>query len=84
MTASDFAMANLNSLPRESRDEIYRQVLVSPRPIQYSNILGAIQCDPALLGRMAMLFSWASNRQIVDETCEIFYKCNTFLVHCED
>lgn len=41
-------------------------------------------CDADLLGPMAMLFAWASNRQIADEACEIFYQRNVFLVHCED
>lgn len=52
--------------------------------MQYSKILGPMPCDQDLLGPMEMLFSWSSNRQIADETCEMFYKCNTFLVHCED
>lgn len=77
-------MTNFNSLPRELRDQIYGQVLVSPLPIQFSNVLGPMVCDPDLLGPMAMLFAWASNRQIADEACEKFYQCNTFLVHCED
>ena len=77
-------MANFNSLPRELRDQIYEQVLISPSPIQFNNVLGPMVCDPDLLGPMAMLFAWASNRQIADEACEIFYQRNTFLVHCED
>lgn len=77
-------MANFNSLPRELRDMIYGLVLVSPLPIQISNVLGPMVCDPDLIGPMAMLFAWASNRQVADEACEMFYQCNTFLVHCED
>ena len=77
-------MTKFNSLPRELRDDIYRQVLVSPLPIQFDNIFGPMLCDPDLLSPAAMLFAWASNRQIADEACEIFYQCNTFLVHCED
>lgn len=77
-------MTNFNSLPRELRDQIYGQVLVSPSPIQFSNVLGLMVCDPDLLGPMAMLFAWASNRKIADEACEIFYQRNTLLVHCED
>ncbi len=84
MIASDLTMANFNALPREIRDQIYGQVLVSPLPLQFSNVLGPMVCDPDLLGAMAMLFSWASNRQIADEACEIFYQRNTILVHCED
>ena len=41
-------------------------------------------CDPDLIGPMAMLFVWVSNRQTADEACEIFDQCNTFSVHCED
>ena len=77
-------MTNFNSLPRELRDDIYRQVLVSPLPIQFSNTLGPMLCDPDLLGPVAILFAWALNPQIADEACEIFYQCNGFLVHCED
>lgn len=77
-------MTNFNSLPRELRDQIYLQVLVSPLPIQYSNVLGPMVCDPDLIGPMAMLFAWASNRQVADEACEMFYHFNTFLVHCQD
>ena len=77
-------MANFNALPRELRDQIYGQVLVSPFPIQFSNVLGPMVSDPDFLGPMAMLFAWASNGQIADEACEMFYQCNTFLVHCED
>ncbi|CAF9922673.1 hypothetical protein IMSHALPRED_005733 [Imshaugia aleurites] len=77
-------MANLNSLPREVRDQIYDQVLVSPLPIQFSNVLGPIVYDPDFLGPMAILFAWASNLQIADEACEVFYQKNTFSVHCED
>ncbi|CAF9905903.1 MAG: hypothetical protein ALECFALPRED_001902 [Alectoria fallacina] len=84
MAASDLAMANFNSLPRELRDQIYGQLLVSPLPIQFSNVLGPMICDPDFLGPTAMLFEWASNGRIADEACEIFYKCNTFSVHCED
>ena len=78
------AMTNFNSLPRELRDHIYRQVLISPLPIQFNNNLGPMLCDPDLLSPVAMLFAWASNRQIADEACQIFYQSNTFLVHCED
>ena len=84
MTASELIMANFNALPRELRDQIYGRVLVSPFPIQFSNILGPMVCDPDFLGPMAMLFAWASNGQIADEACEMFYQRNTFLVHCED
>lgn len=84
MIDSHLTMANFNTLPRELRDQIYGQVLVSPLPLQFSNVLGLMVCDPDLLGAMAMLFAWASNRQIADEACEIFYQRNTVLVHCED
>ena len=77
-------MTNFLSLPRELRDQIYGQLLVRPLPIQFSNVLGPIVCDPDVLGPLTMLFAWASNRQIADEACEIFYKRNTFSVHCED
>lgn len=77
-------MTNFNSLPRELRDHIYRQVLISPFPIRFNNVLGPMLCDPDLLSPVAMLFAWASNRQIADEACQIFYQCNTFLVHCDD
>lgn len=77
-------MANFNNLPRELRDQIYGQVLVSPNPIQFSNVFGPMVRNPELLGPMAILFDWASNGQIADEACEIFYQRNTFLVHCED
>ena len=84
MAASELTTRNFNSLPRELRDQIYGQVLVSPSVIQFSNVLGPIVYDPDLLGPLAMLFSWASNPQIANEACEIFYQRNTFLVHCED
>lgn len=84
MTALELTMTNFNALPRELRDQIYGQVFVSPRPIQFSNVLGPMVCDPDLLGPMRMLFDWASTGQIADEACEIFYQRNTFLVHCED
>ena len=77
-------MASFNSLPRELRDIIYGLVLVSPLPIQFSNVFGPMVCDPDLIGPVAMLFAWASNRQVADEACEMFYQCNTFLVYSED
>lgn len=77
-------MTNFNSLPRELRDQIYDLVLISPHPIQFSNVLGPMVCDPDLLGPMAMLFAWATNCQIADEACTTFYQCNTFSVDCED
>ena len=78
-------MTNFNCLPRELRDKVYSQVLVSPLPIQFNNVLDPMVCDPDLLAApMAMLFAWASSRRIADEACEIFYQRNTFLVYCED
>lgn len=77
-------MIQFESLPREIRDQIYGQVLISPVPIKFSNVLGPMVYDPDLLGPMAMLFAWASNLQIADDACEMFYQHNTFLVHCED
>ena len=77
-------MTNFNSLPRELRDQVYSQVLVSTLPIQFSNVHGPMVCNPDLLAPMAMLFAWASSRRIADEACEIFYQRNTFLVYCED
>ena len=77
-------MTNFSSLPREIRDQIYTQVLANPLPIQFSNVLGLMVCDPDLLGPMAMLFAWASNLQIADEACAIFYQCNAFSVDCQD
>lgn len=64
-------MATFISLPRELRDQIYRQVLVSPLPIHFSSTHGPIICDPDLLGPVAMLFAWAANRQTAEEACEI-------------
>ena len=77
-------MTNFNSLPRELRDQVYSQVLVSTLPIQFSNVLGPMVCDPDFIAPMAMLFAWASSQRIADEACEIFYQRNTFLVYCED
>ena len=84
MIVSELIMANFTSLPREIRDLIYRQVLVSPLPIHFSNIHRPIICDPDLLGPVAMLFVWASNRQIAEGACEIFYQSNTYVVDRED
>lgn len=84
MATSEVTTTSFNSLPREVRDQIYSQVLVSPSRIQFCSVLGLMVCDPDLLGPMAMLFSWASNLHIADEACEIFYQRNTFKVHCED
>ena len=77
-------MTSFSTLPRELREQIYSLVLVSPVPIQFSNVFGPMLRDPEFPGPLRNWFDWASNGQIIDEACEIFYQRNTFLVHCED
>ncbi|MCJ1422591.1 hypothetical protein MMC29_000471 [Sticta canariensis] len=71
--------ASFTSLPREIRDQIYKEILVSSKPeytfhttFLYNNPIGP---------RQALLNSAFSNSQIAREACEVYYGYNAFAAH---
>ena len=71
--------ASFISLPREIRDQIYKEILLSSPPeytfhttVLYDNPIGP---------RRALLNPAFSNPQIAREACEVYYGYNAFAVH---
>lgn len=67
---------NLMSLPRELRDQIYEELLVSPELVHFNQISGPIVYDV----EDRLLSLWSSLPQNAQEACEMFYQQNTFVV----
>ena len=66
--------ASFTSLPREIRDQIYKEILVRSKPEPtMPTVLPHIWPRPALLNPAS------SNPQIAREACEVYYKYNTFV-----
>lgn len=73
------------SLPREVRDQIYRNLVVAEDPIQYNERLESLsRSDTFAETALKWMFDVESNSQIAEETREIFYQHNTFLVYTHD
>ena len=85
MAAGDQGDVGFLSLPREVRDQIYLNLVVAEDPIQYSEKFESLSrsgtfADTAL----KWMFDVESNFRIAEETREIFYQHNTFLVYTHD
>lgn len=68
--------ASFTSLPREIRDQIYKEVLVVSEPEQMFNTVHP-HGHPIKAGHGLLQFAF-SNQQIAREACEIYYGYNTF------
>ena len=68
--------ANFLSIPREIRDLVYENLLISSEPINFNRLSGPLvyDIDTALLGL------WETIPQVAQEACGIFYQRNTFVV----
>ena len=64
------------SIPREIRDFVYENLLISSEPINFNRLSGPLvyDIDTALLGL------WETIPQVAQEACGIFYQYNTFVV----
>lgn len=79
------ATVDFLSLPREVRDQIYRDLVVAEDPIQYSEKLESLsRSDTFAETALKWMFDVESNSQIAEETREIFYQHNTFLIYTHD
>ncbi len=67
---------NFFSIPREIRDLVYENLLISSEPINFNRLSGPLvyDIDTALLG------SWGTIPRVAQEACGIFYQRNTFVV----
>ena len=67
---------NFLSIPREIRDLVYENLLISSEPINFNRLSGPLvyDIDTALLGL------WETIPQVAQEACGIFYQRNTFVV----
>ena len=85
MAVGDQEHVGFLSLPREVRDQIYHNLVVAEDPIQYSeNFESLSRSDTFADTAMKWMFDVESNSQIAEETREIFYQHNTFLVYTHD
>ncbi|KAL2036760.1 hypothetical protein N7G274_010484 [Stereocaulon virgatum] len=64
------------SLPRELRDLVYRDHVISSQPICFNRRSGPIVNDID----NSLLRMWDSSDQVAREACEIFYSHNTFVI----
>ena len=77
--------AGFLTLPREIRDHIYLDLVVTADPIQYDeNFTTLSHNDTFAHNAMMWMFETRSNSQIARETCEAFYQHNTFLIYTRD
>jgi len=81
ITVQDGAKANFMSLPRELRDNIYEQLVVTSQPIRFDQLFGPLAYG---IQGLNLLYGWDVLRQITQEACEIFYQRNVFEVFCDD
>ena len=67
---------NFLSIPREIRDFVYENLLISSQPINFNSFSGPLvyDIDTGLLG------SWGAIPQIAHEACTLFYQRNTFVI----
>ena len=64
------------SIPREIRDLVYGNLLISSEPINFNRLSGPLVYDIDT----GLLRSWATIPQVAQEACGIFYQRNTFVV----
>ena len=73
------------SLPREVRNQIYLNLVVAEDPIQYDKNFESLSYRRTFADTaMKWMFDVESNSRIAEETREIFYQHNTFLVYTHD
>ena len=67
---------NFLSMPREIRDLVYENLLISSEPINFNRFSGpqVYDINTGLLGL------WGTVPQVAQEACAIFYRRNTFVV----
>lgn len=80
-TVENFANANFMSLPRELRDHVYEQLVVTSQPIRFDQLFGPLAYG---IQGLNLLYGWDTLRQVTQEACEIFYQRNLFEVFCDD
>ena len=64
------------SIPREIRDLVYEQLLISSEPINFNRFSGPLVYDIDT----GLLSSWKAIPQVAHEACGIFYRRNTFVI----
>ena len=85
MVAVEQENAGFLSLPREVRDQIYLNLVVAEDPIQYDEKFESLsRRDTFTDTAMKWMFDVESNSRIAEETREIFYQHNTFLIYTHD
>ena len=85
IAAGDQENLGFLSLPREVRDQIYLNLVVAEDPIQYSENFETLSRKGTFAETaMKWMFDIESNSQIAEETREIFYQHNTFLIYTHD
>lgn len=85
MAADDTDRVGFLTLPREVRDNIYLNLVVTADPIQYDeNFQTLSRSDTFAKTALMWMFETGSNRQIAQETRETFYQHNTFLIYTHD
>ena len=67
---------NFWSVPREVRDLVYENLLISLAPINFNRLSGPLVYDVDT----ALLRLWESIPRVAQEACGIFYPRNTFVV----
>ena len=68
--------ANFLSIPREIRDLVYENLLISSEPINFNSFSGPLVYDMDT----ELLRSWGAIPQIAHEACTLFYRRNTFVI----
>lgn len=85
MAADDPERADFLTLPREIRDSIYLNLVVTADPIQYDeNFQTLSRSETFAKTAMMWMFETESDCQIAQETRETFYQHNTFLIYTHD
>ena len=64
------------SIPREIRDLVYENLLISSEPINFNRFSGPLVYDIDT----GLLRSWGAIPQVAHEACGIFYQRNTFVI----
>ena len=67
---------NFLSMPREIRDLVYENLLISSEPINFNRLFGPQVYDIST----GLLALWGTVSQVAHEACAIFYRRNTFVV----
>jgi len=71
------------SLPREIRDQVYAELLITSNCIAYTRTHGIDAFDKRIEPNVHLLQSRWINKQIAQEATEFFYQNNTFRLDCD-